>query len=188
MVRDWAVEEAIQAHRISILDALDLFSSHFIEHQQPFLMQPVWKTKGKSPELSEQAFDIFVWSDLSLCRAFIEIARADTKESRTISRHFRSCARMLRCLYELTTAEKSHITPIYRGMSLGNQTDKEFALNGRVTNRYMRCGRLSRPAVPASALTQIIQGGGEKLLSPERRFDATIFFTARHLFETEHDL
>jgi hypothetical protein len=46
----------------------------------------------------------------------------------------------------------------------------------------MRHVRLTEPKVHRSALSKIILNGGEKLLSPERRFDATIFFTAMELF------
>lgn len=42
---------------------------------------------------------------------------------------------------------------------------------------------MANPAVPMAALSDIILGGGHNKLSPERRFDATIFFTAAHLFQ-----
>jgi hypothetical protein len=67
-------------------------------------------------------------------------------------------------------------------MALGNQTDKEFSASGAVTNQYMKHPRLTVPKVHKSALAQIILNGGELQLSPERRFDATIFFTAAELF------
>jgi len=95
----------------------------------------------------------------------------------------RSSARLLRCLYELFVKNKTHIDRIFRGMGLGNQTDKECSLNGGVTNSYMAHKRLTNPIVPKEAISKLILGGGEKFLSPERRFDATIFFTAAHLFD-----
>jgi len=68
-------------------------------------------------------------------------------------------------------------------MGLGNQTDKEFSASGIVTNQYMRHERIITPKVGKNALSEIILNGGERQLSPERRFDATIFFTATELFK-----
>jgi hypothetical protein len=182
-VSDWGTEAAIMKHKKEILDTLDSFFKIFMPYQQPFLMQPVWKTVGKSPQLADQAFDIFIWSDYSLCRTFIDRARNE-KEGQHVSRYLRSCARLLRCLNDLCTTRKVAIRRIYREMALGNQTDKEFALSGRVTCDYMTCGRLETPKIAVTALKEIILHGGESKLSPERRFDATIFFTAKHLFHT----
>jgi hypothetical protein len=183
-VRDWATHAAIIKNKKEILDTLDSFFETFLEHQQPFLMQPVWKTTGKSPELAENAFDIFVWSDYSLCRTFIDRAKAESSTEK-VSRYMRSCARLLRCLNDLTTTKKVLISRIYREMALDNQTDKEFALSGRITSEYMSCDRLQKPKISKNVLTDLILNGGENKLSPERRFDATIFFTAKHLFKAK---
>lgn len=181
-IADWQNPHEILTHKSLILNTLDRFLASFATYQQPFLMQPVWKTQGKNPSLHDQAFDIFLWSDFALCHVFIDQARSETKNK--VSRFLRASARLLRCLNDLLTTEKTHVARIFRGMELGNQTDKEFSLNGAQLNKYMMCERLKKPCVPKEALTQIILNGGEEKLSPERRFDATIYFTARHLFET----
>jgi hypothetical protein len=50
-----------------------------------------------------------------------------------------------------------------------------------VTNKYMTCERLIKPAIKKSEIKEIILGGGQNLLSPERRFDA-ILFNSQGLF------
>ena len=60
------------------------------------------------------------------------------------------------------------------GASSSNQSDKAFALNGRKTHPYLHCEELSKPRIKKGEIKNIILGGGEKLLSPERRFDAII--------------
>ncbi len=182
-VRDWSAHSAILQNKDGIINALDVFYAEFSKYQQPFLMQPIWKTSGVSPEFAEQAFDIFVWSDYSLCRTFIDTAKSESKKTAKVSRSMRSCARLLRCLYELATTKKVLINRIYREMALDNQTDKEFALSGKKTISYMACPRLLKPKLSKNVLTSIILNGGENKLSPERRFDASIFFTAKKLFE-----
>lgn len=179
-INDWTNVIEITSNREKILAALELFLDRFCEKQEPLILQPVWKTRGKRPDLADQAFDIFVWSNMALCRLFINQAKAEGSVS-GVSRHLRASARLLRCLNELFTVGKIRRSEIGR-MSLGPQTDKEFAASGAITNHYMRHERLTTPRVHKSVLSKIILNGGEKLLSPERRFDATIFFTAMELF------
>jgi hypothetical protein len=42
--------------------------------------------------------------------------------------------------------------------------------------------RRTNPILKPSVLKDIILNGGEKMLSPERRFDQTIYYTAESLF------
>jgi hypothetical protein len=180
-VSDWSNITEILNHRGQILDTMELFLNSFCDHQVPLILQPVWKTKGKLPELADQAFDVFVWSNMALCRLFLNQAKTNNEPS-NVSRHLRACARLLRCLFDLLTGGQMRRSEIIR-MALGNQTDKEFSASGVITNQYMKHSRLTLPSIHKSVLSKIILNGGEKQLSPERRFDATIFFTATELFK-----
>ena len=42
-------------------------------------------------------------------------------------------------------------------------------------NKFMSCQRLVKPIIKKSEIKEIILGGGQNLLSPERRFDAILF-------------
>jgi hypothetical protein len=107
---------------------------------------------------------------------------ARENEGEKISRQQRAAARLARFLYEVSRGGKVYQEPIYDGMSLGNQTDKEFAISGNKTNWYMKCERLKKPIIQKKEIKKIILGGGQKWLSPERRFDAIIFFS-KDIFE-----
>ena len=85
----------------------------------------------------------------------------------------------------LCTADRFNYDLIYRGMSLGNQTDKAFAISGNKSIHYLFHSRLEKPHFPPSVLSQLILNGGESRLSPERRFDAVIFYTCRNLAQSE---
>ena len=52
---------------------------------------------------------------------------------------------------------------------LGNSL---IVLYKALTDKYMNCKRLITPAIKKSEIKEIILGGGQNLLSPERRFDA----------------
>ncbi|MFT0802970.1 HindVP family restriction endonuclease [Bacillus swezeyi] len=183
-IRDWTNPNEILANLEEILNALDIFQTTYREKQQPFLMQPIWKTLGIAPMLSEQAFDIFIWSDFAVCRTFLDKSRSGTR----MTRYVRSSARLARVLYELSnsTSMKTNTERIYTDMSFGAQTDKEFALSGKATREYMSSPRRIKPIMNREVVTKIILNGGVKELSPERRFDQTIYFTTADIFRDEN--
>lgn len=174
-VRGWDNADEIRNKMPAILEAIESFISKYREYEKPFLMQPIWKTIGKSPILADNCLDIFVWSDFALTRLFMDSALDN--DSRRISRQQRAAVRLARFLFEVSRAGKVYQEPIYDGMSLGNQTDKEFAISGNKTHAYMKCERLTKPIIPKNQIKRIILGGGQKYLSPERRFDAIIYFS-----------
>ena len=65
-------------------------------------------------------------------------------------------------------------TEIIDALNYGTKTDKAFSISGRQTNSIMQCPELLSPRVTKSEIKQIILGGGERFLSPERRFDAAL--------------
>lgn len=182
-VRNWSNHDEILNKKEDILNVLDEFQRKYSYKQKPFLLQPIWKTDGVNPALSENAFDIFVWSDFALCRTFLDRSRDVTQ----ITRFLRSSARLAKILYELSTRGKANIEEIYTEMAFGLQTDKEFAMNGKMTRDYMDSPRRVKPAMSKDVLTKIILNGGEKMLSPERRFDQSVYFTAAYLFDEQEE-
>ncbi len=138
--------------------------------QQPFLMQPIWKTEGQSLVLRENCFDVFVWSDVAMMMLPIK----HSGESASVSRQLREVARHVRALYDLLVTGDFDYQGIYKGMSLGLQTDKAFAMSGMATLPYMRHARLIRPHYGRDTLQRLVLNGGESQLKPERRFDAAV--------------
>jgi hypothetical protein len=185
-IESWENSRDILNNADEMLDTLTKFFQRFSDYQIPFLIQPIWKTRGKSPDLADNAFDVFVWSDFALLKLAIDQAKIETNRS-GVSRYLRSVARTIRALSDLFITNKIHVSRIFRQMALGNQTDKEFALNGSVTRNYMSHVRLKNPKLKKEVLREIILNGGEKMLSPERRFDATIYFTASNIFDEKSE-
>jgi hypothetical protein len=173
-IQHWSNKHEIADKTPFLVEALNYFEKKFIKFQKPILLQPIWKTKGKSFVLDDNAFDIFIWSDFALSRLFIESANGNPTK---ISRATRSTARLARILYEISTQGKTNISQIYTEMAFGRQTDKEFAVGGKITRNYMMSQRRLKPVLKKDVLSDIILGGGEKMLKPERRFDQTVYFT-----------
>jgi hypothetical protein len=181
VIRDWTNAVEAKTHLRLILSTLEVFFSEFCHLETPLLMQPIWKTKGKSPNLADQCLDIFVWSNFALSRLFMDSAKSE-RESEKITRHQRAALKIARFIYEWSRGGQVYQAPIYDGMTYDTLNDKEFSISGRGTNGLMSCARLTNLAIGKDKIKEIILGGGQKYLSPERRFDAIIYFST-DLFE-----
>lgn len=180
-IQDWNNAAEMAQHKEGLLDCVGNFLATFHKQQNPYLLQQIWMTKGKSPFLAKKSFDIFVWSDYALIFAYLEKARKEAG----LNRATRAVARFARIQYELadSSRRKVDIRRINRDMTFLLQTDKEVALSGLDTGDYMTSPRRHSPAMPPSVLKKIILNNGHKLLSPERRFDQTVYFTAEKYFK-----
>lgn len=164
-------------HKIpSLCSAINSFQKQYYTRQKPLVMQTLWKTQGKSPMLADNAFDVVIWSDYAFSRLFID---SSSEAAATMSRPMRASARLARCLWELSKSGKIRVVDIYRQMAFGNQTDKEFSIPGNKWKQYVSSPRTERPILPKDVVTSIIQDGYIEKLSPERRFDQTLYFTVR---------
>ncbi len=188
LVSSWDNKVEVIRHSRQIYNALrdTLKISECI--QRPFLIQPIWRTKGQSLKLCEQCFDVFVWSDVAVMGIPVQehnntgtMTRMQgtgrpsrTVDTSTMTRTFREVARHVRSLYDLLQTGDYDYSGIYKGMSHGNQTDKAFAISGNASIKYLTHSRLARPILPRSTLNDIVLNGGEKHLKPERRFDAAV--------------
>ncbi len=176
-VMHWNNETEVSKLLPDAINGLDEFQQDFFKFQQPTILQPIWRTEGKKPVLAQNAFDIFVWSDFALARVYIELARRGKTQS--VSRHARSALRLTRFLFDYSRSGKVHLHNIYADMTYSYQSDKEFSISGQVTHPYMKHERLEKPVLSRDVVKEIILDGGEKNLSPERRFDQTIYFSSQ---------
>jgi hypothetical protein len=161
----------------TLTNCVDEFEKRYLNHQKPLLMQTIWKTQGQSPVLADNAFDIVVWSDYAFSRLFLD---NNTLDKGKMSRPMRASAKLARCLWELSKSGKIRLAEIYRQMAFDTQTDKEFAIGGRVWAKYVSSERILTPKLPKEVLNEIIEPGYIERLRPERRFDQTLYFTAKH--------
>ncbi|BAY30379.1 type II restriction enzyme [Nostoc carneum NIES-2107] len=177
-ISDWTEPSAVIPHIPEMINVIDSIALLILEYQKPFLMQPVWKTEGKSPKLAEHCLDVFVWSNLAFTRLFIDLAKLEINafgSVRAISRHTRTIVWLFRMLYDFSISNSFNHRRIIDSLSYNTKNDKAFAVSGRVTRAYMRSEALRQPRIQKQEIKRIILGGGQNLLSPERRFDAIIY-------------
>jgi hypothetical protein len=175
-IQSWNNDYEMTHKTPTLSQSIDSFQRRYLAKQRPLLMQTIWKTRGQSPILADNAFDIVVWSDYAFSRLFVDGAY---KIGNAMSRPMRASARLARCLWELSKSGKIRLTDIYRQMAFGVQTDKEFAIQGSKWRKYVTTNRIIQPRLHKNIISEIIQPDYIERLMPERRFDQTLYFTAK---------
>lgn len=181
-IDDWREGKNILSSVLKMAQAIDRISLEIIDNQSSLVMQPIWKTNGKSSRLADNCLDIFVWSDLAFTRLFLDVARNELITLKTITRQVRTTVWLFKMIYDFSINGQIDHAVIIDGLSYDTKNDKAFAINGKVTHPYMKGEILTNPRITKSQIKEIILGGGQNLLSPERRFDA-IIFNSQELFE-----
>lgn len=177
-IKDWTNTEEILERFSELVMVVNQIALDQLPYQKPIILQPIWKTLGKTPQLHNDALDFFVWSNLAFTRLFLDSMRS----LESISRQMRSTAWLVKMLYDFAAQSRFNPKKITDLMTYKVNNDKAFAINGKLTNPYMKCPELSKPRIKKEEIKEIILGGGQRLLSPERRFDALIFYTQAELF------
>ena len=165
---DWEAEERVSERIPDIIQTVESLLLAKVDNQIPLVIQPIWKTVGKSAQLHENCLDVFVWSTFAFAKLLTDAA----KRGKRFSGAKRTIFWVIKMLYDFVTDGK--IDPQTVRIGFSKQTDKAFALSGRRTHPYMLCPQLVHPRIKKAEIKKIILGQGEKLLSPERRFDAIL--------------
>ena len=175
-IQDWSDGAEVWTRLSAIIAAIDRVVLSILDKQEPLVMQPIWKTTGKSPKLAENCLDIFVWSNFAFTQLFVDVARGELSEgANRITRQVRTIIWLFKMIFDFSKDGQINHTKIIDELSYNTKNDKAFAVSGRITHRFMTCHELTKPRILKKDICKIILGGGQNLLSPERRFDAIIF-------------
>lgn len=180
-IEDWTQAVEVLPHIQEIGGVIRQIASEKNELQTPIIMEPVWKTEGKSSQLAENCLDVFVWSNLGMLSLFMP--KAD-ENVRTVSRHTRTMIWLFKMLLDYSENGSFDGRTIIDELSYNLKNDKAFSSNGAKTHPIMSCNELTSPRISKQEIKKIILGGGQNLLSPERRFDA-IIYNSPDLFEED---
>lgn len=181
-IEDWTEGTSVWPYIPQMLKIIDDITLSILDKQEPILMQPIWKTQGKSPALSENCLDVFVWSNFAFTQLFLDVARGELSSRNRITRQIRTIIWLFKMIYDFSIDGQFNHAKIIDSLSYNTKNDKAFAVSGLVTFQYMRCEELTKPRITKDEIKNIILGGGQNLLSPERRFDA-IIFNSPEIFE-----
>ena len=174
----WINIDLIRQHLEEFVNVFTDILKETVDQQRPVLMQCIWRTKGKKPLLEKNAFETFFWSSHAFSELFIKSANIKKEiksENQTFDRKTRSIIWIIRMLCYYVENHNIPGEDLIHMLSYGNQTDKAFAANGKLTLSFLECEELNNPRVLSSDLDSIILGKGNEYLSPERRLDATLY-------------
>lgn len=168
-INHWGEAGEVLPHYMKIESAVASVAKLICNKQSPLVVQPVWKMiNGK---LAEDCLDVFVWSNLAIMHMCYTGGDISASE---ISRFQRSLIWIYLMLKDYVDYDSFDYIRIVKDHSYGNANDKAFAIPGKATWRLLNSPELTHPRVGKSEIKNIILGGGQNLLSPERRFDAVI--------------
>ncbi|WP_414550405.1 HindVP family restriction endonuclease [Anabaena sp. CCY 0017] len=174
LIEDWLSIRQVLPFISQLVECLDKLLADHLELQSPLVMQPIWKTVGKTSKLYQNCLDIFVWSNFGFTRLFFDICKRLAKSEETIQRPMRSVIWLAKMLYEFALDGKVNHKLVIDTLTYNTKNDKAFALSGSKTRPYMICDNLIKPRISKEEINNIILGGGQNFLSPERRFDAIV--------------
>ncbi|MBI5182432.1 MAG: HindVP family restriction endonuclease [Nitrospirae bacterium] len=170
-ITGWEDAENVRHNLPNFIQTIDSILKANINHQTPLLLQPVWKTQKKKGTLSKDCFDVFVWTDFAITRLFIDPSR---NKNSVFGRMERAVVWLIKMLDDFANLGKINPGQVTGQLTYNTRNDKAFAVSGRMTNPYMKSQSLTKPRVSKYAVKEIILGGGQNYLSPERRLDAII--------------
>ena len=174
-IYNWRSKEDISPLTNDLKDALDAAFKIVLKNQQPFILQPIWKTVGKANILHDNCLDVFVWTNLAFTRLFIDTI--SDEDQRGMRRPQRCVFWLARMLFEFANVGVINPSLITSEMAYELQTDKAFSISGINSLQYLHSKQLTKPRIQKEEIRDIILGGGQNLLSPERRFDAAVVNT-----------
>lgn len=181
-IEDWTQPINVLPYLKDIYDAIRRMVREKHQLQMPIIMEPVWKTDGKSPRLSNNCLDVFVWSNTGMLNLFMP---DEQLEFTKINRHTRTMVWLFKMLLDYAENGRFNGKAIIDELSYNVKNDKAFSSNGQRTFPLMTCDELRRPRISKDEIKRIILGGGQELLSPERRFDA-ILYNSPDLFREDN--
>ena len=169
-IKHWDVADEVIPFYPGIMDALARIAKDIHDKQTPLMIQPNWKTNGRKPQLAEYCLDVFVWSNL----AAIHLCTQGERDIRKISRPNRSLIWIYKMLFDFYVYGHFDYDNTINDLAYGTKNDKAFSVSGQVSYPLLKSPELTQPRIRKDEIKNIILGGGQNLLSPERRFDAII--------------
>lgn len=170
-INHWEEIDEVLPHYTKILESILAISKDMYDKQKPLIIQPIWKTEGNKMRLKENCLDVFVWSNLSIIQM---CCTEDSNNMRRLNRFHRTIIWLYKMLLDYVTYDSFNYKRIIRQQSYNLANDKAFALPGSKSHFFLYGPEIINPRISKYEIKNIILGGGQDLLSPERRFDAVL--------------
>lgn len=154
-----------------------------IDLQRPLVMVAIWRSKGQNPLLDEEnAFDTFIWTDLSFLQLYLNATRNTyldergelrSKNKGDMTRAARALIWFIRSLWDYSTQHKLDFPRVQGDASYGRQSDKAAAFT-RGARDLLMSDQYLYPRVAGREVDAILKPEAHGFLLPERRLDASL--------------
>lgn len=173
-INHWEEVDEVAPHFIKIQESIESVCKSMLDKQTPLIIQPIWRTDSTRSRLAQDCLDVFVWSNIATVQMCLT---SGYNPQKGINRLNRAIIWIYRMLFDFCIYGQFDYTRIIKHHSYNAANDKAFSLSGRKTFRFLNCEELRCPRIKRNQIKDIILGGGQEYLSPERRFDAVIVNT-----------
>lgn len=170
-INHWEEIEEVLSHYQEIEHSILSVSTDMCKNQKPLIIQPIWKTEGNKMRLKDDCLDVFVWSNLAIIQM---CCTEDSSVIKKLNRFHRTIVWLYKMLLDYVTYDTFDYKRIIRLQSYNLANDKAFALPGNKSHSFLKGDEIVKPRISKYEIKNIILGGGQDLLSPERRFDAVL--------------
>lgn len=170
-IDNWGKAEEVIPYYSDILSSILAVSTDMFRKQKPLIIQPIWKTEGNNMRLQENCLDVFVWSNLAVIQM---CCTEDAVNLKNLNRYHRTIIWIYKMLLEYVTYNTFDYKRIIDFQSYSIKNDKAFSLPGTKSSVFLSGSETLKPRIAKCEIKNIILGGGQDLLSPERRFDAVL--------------
>lgn len=171
----WANESWMQSKIIKVLEAANKIVQKGINLQTPFAITAIWRTEGQKPILEENAFDVFVWTDMAFLQLFTDkVTNREGGVRRNITRPERSVVWLVSALFDYAAQRTLNFSKHHSQITYGTQTDKAGAFAGDIPLKHLKSQEFFSPRVKKDELENIVSKEAFDYLMPERRLDSAI--------------
>ncbi|TGY68179.1 HindVP family restriction endonuclease [Enterorhabdus sp. NM05_H27] len=172
---DWQNEQFMIARREKILNAAYDIIEQGITCQRPLVLMGEWRTKGQEPDLDEDCFDCFFWSNLAFLQLFTNATeKAIERDERIIKRPERALIWFIKSIFDYAAQGKVTFERTHSLITFGGQTDKAGSFTGNNILPFVESQNFLYPRIKESERCRIISDEGAAMLKPERRLDAVL--------------
>lgn len=184
---EWAQHDFMMHRRHEILNASIDIVRNCLDNQLPLVLMGTWRTNGQEPELADECFDSFYWSNLAFLQLFINGMRESIeKNTRTISRPERALIWFVKSMFDYSAQGSVQFERTHSLVTFGTQTDKAGSFTDARILKFVSSNNFMHPRIGKDERSNIINDEALALLKPERRLDAVLMSERmKELFSSE---
>lgn len=172
---DWSNERFMLGRRQAVLDAAHEIIRRGIDSQQAFALMGEWRTLGQEPELDDDCFDCFYWSNLAFLQLFTRVMEsAIERNTQSIGRPDRALIWFVKSMFDYSAQGRVTFERTHSLITYGGQTDKAGSFTNNNIRPFVVSDNFVCPRIKKDERQEIISDQGAAMLKPERRLDAVL--------------